>query len=60
MGFRSGGGVFSGVAAEEIPTPPPPPTEPSGAPDIEPYIDPPPKEEMDMTSALRTRLRYAR
>jgi hypothetical protein len=61
MGFRSGGRISSpGVAAEEIPTPPPPPTAPSGSPGIEPYDVPPSMDETDTTSVMRTRLRYAR
>jgi hypothetical protein len=49
-----------GIAPEEIPTPPPPPTAPSTSPDVAPSDDPPSLGEMDMTSAMRTRLRYAR
>jgi hypothetical protein len=61
MGFRSGSRTASpGVAVEEIPTPPPPPTAPSNSPDVAPSDDPPALGEMDMTSAMRTRLRYAR
>jgi hypothetical protein len=61
MGFRSGSRMTSpGVAPEEIPTPPPPPTSPSTAPDVAPSDDPPTLGEMDMTSAMRSRLRYAR
>jgi hypothetical protein len=60
MGFRSGSRASTtGVAVEEIPTPPPPPTAPSTTPGIAPADDPPPMGEMDMTSAMRTRLRYA-
>jgi hypothetical protein len=61
MGFRSGGRMSSpGIAPEEVPTPPPPPTAPPASPGIAPSDDPPPLGEMDMTSAMRSRLRYAR
>jgi hypothetical protein len=61
MGYRSGSRMSSpGVAPEEIPTPPPPPTAPPTSPGIGPSDDPPSLGEMDMTSAMRTRLRYAR
>ena len=61
MGVRSGSRALSpGIPAEEIPTPPPPPTAPSTTPGVAPTDDPPPMGEMEATSAMRTRLRYAR
>jgi hypothetical protein len=61
VGLRAGSRMSSpGIAPEEIPAPPPPPTAPPASPDVAPSDDPPPLGEMDMTSAMRSRLRYAR
>jgi hypothetical protein len=61
MGFRSGSSMASpGMAPEEIPSPPPPPTAPSDSPGVAPSDAPRPTSDMDTTSAMRTRLRYAR
>jgi hypothetical protein len=60
-GFRSGSRASApGIAPEEIPTPPPPPTPPSASPGPAPSDAPPSMGEAETTSAMRTRLRYAR
>jgi hypothetical protein len=64
-GFRSGsrGAPLATpiMAPETIPTPPPPPMEPSeGESDPGPEDQPPEMDDMETTSVMRPRLRYAR
>jgi hypothetical protein len=61
-GLRSGSRTATPMGAPEvIPPPPPPPTAPADEGNIDPNVDEPPAvEEMDTTSVMRPRLRYAR
>ncbi|MEX2140373.1 MAG: hypothetical protein WD894_14005 [Pirellulales bacterium] len=61
-GFRAGSRTATPmVAPETIPTPPPPPMAPADENGFEPDMDEPPEmEDMDTTSVMRPRLRYAR
>jgi hypothetical protein len=61
-GFRAGSRTATPMAAPEtIPAPPSPPMSPSDESDLEPDMNERPEmEELDTTSVMRPRLRYAR
>jgi hypothetical protein len=61
-GLRSGSRTaMPSVAPEMIPTPPSPPMAPADEGDVQPDMDQPPEMgDLETTSVMRSRLRYAR